>query len=307
MNNNALKIIDNAIKNNKLSHAYLFYGEIGVNIDEYILDVIKLIFKKKVNLNLNVSNVFEIKYPDLRIIKPNEEGLIKKESVNQNINDLYESSLSKNKLKILFIKDIDLGNKSSLNSLLKFIEEPVDDLIILLSTNHLDNVIPTIKSRTQNIFIKQKSIIEKIEIFQSYVPKDKLVLISNIYSNIEEVKTINYNLFNSLYENILSTLEKTLVNVNYLKINFLKFWTKENTKNTLSILQLFFYQVQVKISKNLPLFPNHEWLINKYKMKSFNYFKIQKMIEETKNNFKKNGSFTLQRANFLIKLENELN
>ena len=45
MKNYSINIIENAIKTNKLSHAYLFYGSVGTNVEKPVLNAIELILK----------------------------------------------------------------------------------------------------------------------------------------------------------------------------------------------------------------------------------------------------------------------
>ena len=126
----SINIIKNAIKTNKLSHAYLFYGSVGTNVEKPILNAIELILKNK-NKEIKISKIEDLNnYYDIQVINTNNKEILK-EQFDQKITKLFETSLEKDSIKILYIKNIDLGNKIFLNKLLKFIEEPVENLIIL--------------------------------------------------------------------------------------------------------------------------------------------------------------------------------
>lgn len=304
--NDDLLIINNAIENDKLAHAYLFYAQTGIDLNSHIFNVIKLLFTKllKSELPEEIDKIDDINYPDFKIIKPNQDGLILKEKVNSVVNDLYESALTKNKIKILYIQDIHLGNKHSLNSLLKFIEEPVKNLIILFSTNHFDQVIPTIKSRTQNIYVKPKSLELKINEMKPLVKDlDKLTLFANIYSNANMIKDLDQNLFNKTYNDLFIILEKAIDNPYELKTGLYLIWTKENNDFILNILQFFYYQIQITINPKWPLFPNHENLINRYKLILIDYGQIIKIIANLLSAIKSYGNFNLQKSYFLNEIE----
>ena len=128
--NIAIKSLTNALKTNKLSHAYLMVGEDSLYCDEFILQFVKSIFCLE-NNDKEFYNCGECKacqsiehnnYVDFYIIE--SETSIKKEE-SQNL-------------------------KSEL-SLLKFLEEPEDDIIAILSCKNISAVIPTIISRCQQV------------------------------------------------------------------------------------------------------------------------------------------------------------
>ena len=224
INHNSIDVIKNAIQNNKLAHAYLFYGDAGVDVERPVIEAINLIFKS-INKDEVVTNIEQVNYYDFKLIKPSEDGKIKKEVVNSTLNQLFETPLEENGIKFLYIKDIDTGNKSSLNRLLKFVEEPVDNLVIFMSTNHFDSVISTIKSRTQNVFVKRERIEQKIQIFKNklkHTDIEYLNLLANIYPNVEAIQKINFKEFDHLVEEILKILDESLKNKYLLKIKLAK-------------------------------------------------------------------------------------
>ena len=213
-------IIQNAIDNNKLSHAYLFYGGKGTDIEKHILIGIKTILNN-CGFDTNFNDLKEVNYIDLKIVEPTKSDIdkqpqIKKEDVDNAIVGLFESALVKNAKKILYIKNVDLGNKYSLNRLLKFIEEPVENLIIFMSTNNFNNVISTIKSRTQNVYVKHDSLKEKKELFKKIDP-NHYALLANLYANLEQLKDYDAKEFNKLYDGIISAFKDGLKNKYLIK------------------------------------------------------------------------------------------
>lgn len=303
-------IIKNAIKNNKLSHAYLYYGDMGTDVKKHILESIKLIIQLNDNQNIEGDRIEDLQYFDLKIIKPvnqddSKNPIIKKEIVDKTIHSLFESSLVSHSMKILYIEDVDLGNKYSLNRLLKFIEEPVDNLIIFMSTNHFSKVIDTIKSRTQNIYVKRESIDKKIEDIKK-IDKKLSPILANIFANSQQVKEIDLTKFKNTYNEIVAILQKGIKNKYLIKNDLYKIWTKTNSSFVLSILQLFFYQLIVDIDDNNPLFVDQNELIMSYKNKNIDAAKIILYIEKTKNNLSKYGIFDLHKINLLNKIEHEI-
>ena len=149
-----LKVIENSKINNTFSHAYLFYGEQGVDVFSVALEAIKIMICNDDKKCWSAKSVLDLNYPDLLFINP-ENNLITKESIISTIKNMSNTSLVLDNKKILIIKDIHLGNKYSLNSLLKYIEEPSDNTHIIMTTNRIDLLLSTIKSRSQNIMVKK--------------------------------------------------------------------------------------------------------------------------------------------------------
>lgn len=299
----SINIIKNAIKTNKLSHAYLFYGSVGTNVEKPILNAIELILKNK-NKEIKISKIEDLNNCyDIQVINTNNKEILK-EQFDQKITKLFETSLEKDSIKILYIKNIDLGNKIFLNKLLKFIEEPVENLIILMNTNYLDKVLPTIKSRTQNIFIK-KNIKSKIDLVKNIENKNAS-LIANIFVDDQQINKDNLEIVNDLIEKVVLILEKSLKNIFVIKEELFQLWNKNNNDYILKIIQLFFYQINIKIDDENPLFTNKDKLIVEFKKKNIEFIKIQKLIEKTRNNIKNYANFNLQKINFLNELENEI-
>ena len=299
----SINIIKNAIKTNKLSHAYLFYGSVGTNVEKPILNAIELILKNK-NKEIKISKIEDLNNCyDIQVINTNNKEILK-EQFDQKITKLFETSLEKDSIKILYIKNIDLGNKIFLNKLLKFIEEPVENLIILMNTNYLDKVLPTIKSRTQNIFIK-KNIKSKIDLVKNIENKNAS-LIANIFVDDQQINKDNLEIVNDLIEKVVLILEKSLKDIFVIKEELFQLWNKNNSDFILKIIQLFFYQINIKINEENPLFPNKNKLIIEFKKKNIEFIKIQKLIEKTRNNIKNYANFNLQKINFLNELENEI-
>lgn len=85
-------------------------------------------------------------YPNLKII--GSEGIIKKDEIVSLKTDFSMKSVD-NKRQVYILCDVQDLNKSSANSLLKFLEEPESDVIAILLCNHSRNVLPTITSRCQ--------------------------------------------------------------------------------------------------------------------------------------------------------------
>lgn len=299
----SLQVIENAKINNSFSHAYLFFGELGVDVFSIAFEAIKIMICNNEKC-MNAKTISELNYPDLLLINP-ENNLISKESIISTIKSMSNTSLVIDQKKILLIKDIDLGNKYSLNSLLKYIEDPSKNTHIIMTTNRADLLLPTIKSRAQNIMVKRQNRKEIIaDLLENKIEDKYIGLFANVFPNAEKAKEVDLKKFNKIYLDVLNSLEIGIKNSEKMKIELNKIITKENILDVICILEYFYFQIQTVIEDEFPLFPNHSALINKYKKHDIDYSEIQTEIATLKKSFTDKGNFNLQKENFLIRLLN---
>ena len=158
---NYIDYINKIIKNNKVSHAYLI--EIN-NYDEdmkYIYDFIKMIICNIEYSDLTKENniirlIDDNNYPDIKIIEP-EGSTIKKGQMIDLQKDYSNKSLLDGK-RIYVVKEADKLNLASANTILKFLEEPEEDIIAILLTTNRYKILETILSRCQILTLKENSI-----------------------------------------------------------------------------------------------------------------------------------------------------
>lgn len=185
-------ILMNAIKNNKLSHAYLIDTNNCRDSFSFVMSLAKVIicpsnysnYSKCGNCNI-CKRIDDNNFMELRIIKP--DGLnIKKEQLLdlQDSFSLYGVESSK---RVYIIYDCDKMTLQASNSLLKFLEEPASNIYAILVTNNINKMISTVISRCQIIKLKK----DKINLF------DKAILnFASMYgnNNIEEFISDEKNL-----------------------------------------------------------------------------------------------------------------
>lgn len=156
---NYIKYIDKLIKNKKISHAYLIEIDDYNRDSKYIYDFIKMILCDCLyhelggNDNKIISLIDSNNYPDLKLIEP--DGMWIKKNQLLELQKEYSNKSLFGKKRIYIIKDAEKLNTSSANTMLKFLEEPEDDIIALLVTNNRYHVIDTILSRCQILSLKE--------------------------------------------------------------------------------------------------------------------------------------------------------
>ncbi|MBR7042052.1 MAG: hypothetical protein IKI04_00980, partial [Bacilli bacterium] len=88
-------------------------------------------------------------YPEIKIIEP-DGMLIRKQQILELQQEFSMAAVEGNK-RIYVIKDADKMRSETANSMLKFLEEPDNDIIAILMTNNFNNLLSTIISRCQVI------------------------------------------------------------------------------------------------------------------------------------------------------------
>ena len=176
--NNFNKIL-NCYHENKLSHAFLLETNDIDKCYEDVLLLLKMIncpkeFSEDCKEDCNLCYLIDNgNLPSLVTIDPVGNN-IKKEQVLEMM-DRFSSKPVYSKFNSYIIRKCDYFNQYSANTLLKFLEEPTDDILGFFITNNKMNVISTIRSRCQewSMYYKEnlgnKYTDENIDIFNEYL------------------------------------------------------------------------------------------------------------------------------------------
>ncbi len=150
------QILDNALKNNNLSHCYLFCGPRGTLKQEtaFLLAQSLICSHKKDNWAceecLECIRIKNNNYVDLIYLDGSKE-LLKIEHINTIQSQFSQTAVEAAGKKVFIINDCENMTLKAANSLLKFIEEPSDNMVGIFITTQLDRLLPTIVSRCQKI------------------------------------------------------------------------------------------------------------------------------------------------------------
>ena len=210
-------IINNIVSFNKVSHAYM------IEIDNYeedfncVLDFVKLILDNK-NEN-NISALIDSgNYPDLNIIEP-DGNVIKKQQVIKLQEDFRNKSFLNNKM-IYIIKESDKLNDASGNTILKFLEEPEDDIIAILVTTNRYKVIETILSRCQVLSVQDNSL--NVDISDNIID-----LVKFIFKKDALFVNYQYIMDNILIDKVVA--REILNEIEVIFINYLNYISDKNS------------------------------------------------------------------------------
>ena len=139
--------LDLIISEKKVFHAYLI--DVG-NTEDYI-NIIKTMAIKLLNDNTNIDVeklIDNDSYSDFFIVSPKDSRWIKKEQI-LSLQEKYKTKSIYNNKRVYVIDMADNLNLTSSNTLLKFLEEPSEDIVAILLTRNIYGIIPTILSRCQ--------------------------------------------------------------------------------------------------------------------------------------------------------------
>ena len=129
------------------------------------------------------------KYHTVSIPKAND---IRISSIRQLKKEIYMTGRS-GKKKVFLISRCEMMNTQSANSLLKILEEPPKDSVIILTTSRLNSLLPTIVGRCQNIrfdVIPNNKIIAYIKQKNSTITVENASFIAGISEG--SISTVSY-------------------------------------------------------------------------------------------------------------------
>jgi DNA polymerase-3 subunit delta' len=183
----------------RLAHAYLFYGPEGAGKEAFALELAKALnceneSTKPCNQCPSCLKISQLKHPDIKLIIPEAKSWttqdiqkkyqLKSENPYSRIEYTGTTSISIEKIrdlkneskyttyeakkKVFILTESEKMTRESANSFLKLLEEPPDNLIIILINTSLSTILDTIKSRCQIVYFPPLSIEEAISVVETY-------------------------------------------------------------------------------------------------------------------------------------------
>ncbi len=176
----AVNILKKSIENNRCAHAYLFVGPDGVG-----KRTTAIAFAKALNCRSSCSDgcdgcdscrkIENGTHPDVELITPREGRLaISIEQIRKLQRSVSYKPLEGN-WKVYIIDDAASATEDAANCLLKTLEEPPPQVILILITENIYRLLSTVRSRCQLILFKQipRTLIEKMLRDQYHVTSDE--------------------------------------------------------------------------------------------------------------------------------------
>ena len=275
-----------ALQNNRLSHAYLLVGEPGTPLLKTAKFLAKSILCDSHNefaceecrtcLRIESGN-----YIDLRIIDGRTNGSIKKDEITSLVSAFSNTALEAKAIQVYIINLVEImrPEDEAVHALLKFLEEPHENVYAILTTNNEERVIPTILSRCQILSIRlrdRNNVVE--EAVKLGVPAKTAEILSKLSNDPDEIKAISsdektsklINQFDVLLGCIKKSRKTAIFHMQKEIIPEIK--TKEAARFFLDLLSELFHElINLKnklkrylpnydkiLRELLPLFPNPE-------------------------------------------------
>ncbi len=218
--NVATTMLVNALKDNRLNHAYLIESNDNNDAFKIALAFAKAILCEKHYINnekcincVKCTQIDNNTFSELKIIEP--DGLqIKKGQLEILQKEFSKTAIQSNK-RVYIINQADRLNSEAANSILKFLEEPVDGIIAILITSNIYQMMETILSRCQVVPLLKN----KISDDESYLEKLKYYFNKKEDDEILLEKTKQYIKFINL---IQTKKEETIISTNKIIGEFVK-------------------------------------------------------------------------------------
>ena len=191
------------LEQKQLNHAYLFSGFFGSM--EMALFLSKSLFCTEKQDVLpcescrNCKLIDQEEFPDVTIIRPINQ-IIKTERIRELVSQFSQSGIE-NQRQVFIIEQAEKMHVNAANSLLKVIEEPQSEIYIFFLTNDQEQILPTIRSRTQIFQFKKQVANLMVELEKAGLVKNKARLLAEFsQSQAEAEKLINQTSFWTLVE-----------------------------------------------------------------------------------------------------------
>lgn len=275
-----VNVLENLVKyyhENKISHAYLIETN---NLEKCYLDLLEVIkqifcqneYNKECN-KCNICNLVNQNYlPSLVVISP--DGMnIKKEQIVE-LKKKFSTVPIYTKENIYVIKNAEKLNGVSANTMLKFLEEPEQNILGFFITNNANNVISTIRSRCEVIKVlydiheldinnitndinKDKFDVAIEYLFKIEVEKKLGIMynrdvVLNKFSEREDIKTV-FKIIFIIYEELLKKVMGLDNKFDFEKINELSSLDKDKVLRRINLVTKFIDDIDSNVNVELLL------------------------------------------------------
>lgn len=259
-------ILENNIRNNTISHSYLFSGPKGIG--KYT--IAREFAKELLNTN-NLETCSDYKEISKKIDKKN---ILVEQIRDDIIEDIYVMPSTCQK-KVYVVNDAEYLNDSAQNSLLKTLEEPPKYVCIILISSNNSTILPTVLSRVNKIEFGR---LDNSDVKQYIKLNNNIDLEENVIKFADGCIGMALEI---IKENLINEIEKLDELYSYI--------VKKDLINSLKICE------EIDFNKNNIL----DYL--EYILYTNNNFFCVEILEKTKERLKYNGNYDIVIDNMILK------
>lgn len=289
-NTNIKTVLEKSIKQNKLSHSYLFIGTQGIGKKMIATEFAKMILCLDDNKYCNhCKSCIEFdtnNNPDFVLISPDGNN-IKIEQIRDIQKRIQEKPIISEK-KVYIIDNADLMTTEAQNCLLKTLEEPPEFAVIILIGSNSNTFLPTIKSRCTIMnfnkisdeemtkYLREKCDVKNIDQNMLYMYQGSIGKSLELKEKQEEYRNI---------ENIINNIDRYDL-IDFINNAEILYKSKEEINDILDYINVI--------------------LFNKAK-DEYLYTNCIQIVENTKKRLKQNANYDMSIDNMLFNIWEEIN
>jgi DNA polymerase-3 subunit delta' len=152
----AVKLLKKAISTGKIAHSYLFYGPQGVGKEYAAREFAKVLNCPEKSGDScdkcsSCNRIGQNKHPDIMWVSPGGKSRVIKIEQIRKIQDFLSWKPYEGKVKVCVVIDAHTLKIEAGNALLKTLEEPPKNSVLILVTDSPELLLPTIRSRMQGV------------------------------------------------------------------------------------------------------------------------------------------------------------
>ena len=226
------------IEDHQSAHALLIQGDQGIGKAKLALSLTASFLAE--NIDLDEEDINEGKVPDCKLINPDEgKEIISIDQIRSLKSFMLLTSL-KGKGKVAVINPAHAMNRAAANSLLKILEEPPQNTLIILISEPNNNLPKTIISRVQIIKVNRPTREETLNWLSAINPEQSWAQIIDIFgSRPILLNDLGFEYLNSQIQQVAKDLENLLTKK--IKPSALAgSWKSEDLETNLRILYFWF-------------------------------------------------------------------